>query len=283
VQDDYYHTYEYVQYDLLGNTIVPLSDFTANDLIGCSRFPELNLDSSGNLMVVEHATRTGQEYRYLLWKLNGETGELLIDEKVIVVTIPGVMYVSNSFILRPLPGSTEFYLCWTDSAQDDQVLFLLMDENGNVLIDWQVAYDYSDEDPEQVQEVHGIVDDQGNLYIIYNQAETEPDLGGYPTFGWFDHTYLSVEEETAPIPDPTSGLNLSVNPIRECVVFTLTGGGSEDLRIYDLSGREVAAVTLYDGVGYWDGTGYSGNRLPAGVYTIQRDNTLIQRFTLLNH
>ena len=281
VQDDYYHTYEYMQYDLQGNTVVPLTDFTSDELINCGRFPELNLDSSGNLMVVENANRIGEESRYMLWKLEGATGALLIDEKVIVIGIPPVMDVSNDFILRPLPGSTEFYLCWSKGANIDQIYNLVMDEDGTVLIDWHVAYDYSDEDPEEVQNPHGVVDDEGNLYIIYSQGETEPDLGAYPTFGWFDHTYLSVEEETAPVP-VHSGLSLSVNPVRGSVLFTLSGGSSGELRIFDLTGREVSAVVLSDGIGYWDGTGYSGDRLPAGVYTAQGENGLTQHFTLLD-
>jgi len=283
VQDDFYHTYEYVQYDLLGNTIVPLTDFTANDLGGCGRFPELNLDSSHNLMVVEDAYRIGEEYRYLLWKLDGATGATLIDEKVIVIGIPPVMDVSNSFILRPLPGSTEFYLCWSKAANIDQIYNLVMDEDGNILVDWHIAYDYSDEDPEDVLELHGVVDDEGNLYIIYSQAETEPELGAYPTFGWFDHEYLSVTEEMAPVPVPSSGLSLSVNPVREGVLFTLTGSGSGELKIFDLSGREVSSIILSDGIGFWDGTGYSGDRLPAGVYSVKSENDLTHRFTLLDH
>jgi hypothetical protein len=277
VQDDYYHDYNYIQYDLQGNTVVPLMDFTRDDL-WLGRFPELNLDSQGNLMVVEEA-----EEKYLLWKLDGATGNLLIDEKTIVATITGVMYTSNSFILRPLPGSTSFYLCWTDEAQDNQVLFMVIDEDGNVVFDWQVAYDYSDEDPEGVRNIHGVVDGDGNLYVVYSQVETEPDLGYYPTFGWFDHQYLSAEEETAPVPIPPSDLSLSVNPIREGVVFSVTGRYSGELVVFDLSGREVSSVALADGVGYWDGIGYSGDRLPAGVYTVQGENGLTQRFTLLDH
>ena len=262
VLDPVYHTYEYLQYDLEGNTIIPLTDFTVDD-IDCSRDPELNLDPEGNLMVVEDIADS-----YVLWKLDKTTGELLINEKAIVSDIPPVMYISVHFILRKLPGTDQYYLCWTDSALDDQILYLLMDDDGNVLNDWQVAYDYSDEDPEDVGFINGIVDDAGNLYIVYAQVETEPQVDYFPTFGWFDHTYLGFEEEDPPpVPDPSS-ITASCNPVTGSVSFTVIGVSQTEMEIYDISGRLVAIVPVSNGTAFWDGKDASGERLPYGVYRV---------------
>ena len=274
VQDPVLHNYSYLQYDLEGNTVIPLTNFVAGDP-ECSRDPELNLDPDGNLMVVEDVADS-----YVLWKLDKTTGELLIDEKVIVSDFPPVMHITVHFILRRLPGTNQYYLCWTDYGTDDQILYMLIDGDGDVLRDWQVAYDYSDEEPEDVKYIDGIVDDAGNLYIIYSQGETEPVLGGYPTFGWFNHDSLGIEHEVNTKP-PGVSLRASLNPSSGSVQFYLEGADSMDLRVFDITGRMVAGLSLSDGVGYWQGTGFTGERLPSGVYTVVGNQGVSLSITLL--
>ena len=279
VQDPVYHTYEYLQYDLEGNTVVPLTDFTADD-ITCGRFPELNLDLDGNLMIIHMIARSSQQYRYVLWKVDKMTGVTLIDEKIIVIGIPPEMDVSPSFILRLLPGTEEYYLCWTDGYLEHKVFNLLMDGDGNVLVNWHTAYDYSDEDPEDVKALDGVVDETGNLYIIYGQIETEPVLGGYPTFGWFNHDSLGIEVEET-VPSQEVFLRVSHNPSCGGFQLILDGADSMELRVYDITGRMVAGVSMSDGSGFWNGTASSGDRLPAGVYTVVGDQGVSLRITLL--
>ncbi|RKZ08010.1 hypothetical protein DRQ25_10125 [Candidatus Fermentibacteria bacterium] len=279
VQDPVYHTYEYLQYDLEGNTVIPLTDFTEDD-ITCGRFPELNLDANGNLMIIHMIARSSQQYRYVLWKVDKVTGATLVDEKIIVIGIPPEMDVSPSFILRRLPGTDQFYLCWTDGYWRKKIFNLIMDDDGNVLVDWHIAYDYSDEDPEQVEAIDGVVDETGNLYIIYNQGETEPVLGGYPTFGWFNHDSLGIEGDVYTEP-PVVSLKSSHNPSCGSVQFFLEGADSMELRVFDITGRMVAGVSLYDGRGFWNSTGSAGERLPTGVYTVVGDQGVSLRITLL--
>ena len=279
VQDSVFHTYEYLQYDLEGNTVIPLTDFTADD-ITCGRFPELSLDSDGNLMVIHMIARSSQQYRYVLWKLDKFIGATLVDEKIIVIGIPPEMDVSPSFILRPLPGSEEFYLCWTDGYFEHKIFNLLIDGDGNVIVDWQVAYDYSDEDPEDVKAIDGVVDETGNLYIIYAQVETEPQIDYFPTFGWFNHDSLGIEVEVYTEPTGVS-LTASQNPSCGSFQFLLDGADSMELRVYDITGRMVAGLSVSDGVGYWQGTGFTGERLPSGVYTVVGNQGVSLRITLL--
>ncbi len=275
VQDPVYFTYEYIQYDLNGNTVVPLIDFTPDDIY-CGRFPEINTDPDGNPMVV--AKISGD---YLYWKLDKNTGVTLIDQKILVSSeLPG-MCPSNSFIVRQLPGSNEFYLCWTDGYLEHRVFNLVFDSDGNIVVDWHIAYDYSDEDPEDVKNIDGVVDEEGNLYIIYRQGETEPYLGTYPTFGWFDHNYLGIDDTAGSLPQPES-ITLSQNPVQGGVRFTFSTSETVVLKILDLMGREVSSVEIQEGTGFWNGAGYSGERLPAGVYTATGAQGISMQFTLLN-
>lgn len=274
VQDPVYFTYEYIQYDLDGNTVVPLIDFTPDDIF-CGRFPEINTDSDGNPMVV--AKISGD---YLYWKLDKNTGATLIDQKSLVSSeLPG-MAPSTSFIVRPLSGSDEFYLCWTDGYLEHRVFNLVFDSDGNIVVDWHIAYDYSDEDPEDVRFIDGVVDDQGNLYIVYVQVETEPQIDYFPTFGWFDHSYLGIEDTAVSSPEPEC-IILSQNPVQGGVQFILSTNETTILKVFDLLGRQVSSVEISDGTGFWNGTGYSGKKLASGVYVIVCTSGIFEFFTLL--
>jgi hypothetical protein len=276
VLDSVDHDFSYLQYDLDGNITVPLTDFTTES-IDCSRFPELGLDSNGNLMVVEQIYDSC--WSYVLWKIDCTSGFTMIDMKHIVDESPPEMYLLGDFMLRGIPGTDLFYLVWTDS-QVKQILFLLMDSNGNAIVDWAVSYDYSDEDPEGLPFISGQTDSDGNLYIAYEQSEPEPIVGKYPTFGWFDYDYVSIEQQqTAAVPE--DGFSFSSNPVTGSVTV-YNSCASQTLRVYDISGREVSSIAVSDGVGIWYGIGFSGERLPTGIYNIIGDSTILQRITLLN-
>lgn len=269
VQDSVYHTLEYLQYDLEGNTVIPQTDFTSND-IDCSRFPELAIDTYSDLLVVDRIDGSGVGPCYTLWKLSAISGETIIDEKTLVIEEIPEMGVSGSFILRPLPGSEEFYLCWTNGYSRNKVFNLLMDLDGNILVDWHTVYDYSDEDPEDVKAIDGVVDDDGNLFIVFNQVETEPILGGYPTFGWFDHTWLGIEDEPTLV-EPS--MILSSNPFTDFLSIELTGSPQVlELLVYDITGRQVISLGSIDrNVFLWDGSDGEGNQLPSGAYVIRAE------------
>ena len=261
------YTHEYLQYDLEGNLIVPRRDFTAGDL-DCDPYPSLNLDPEGNLIVVDEINHTGEPYRFAFWKLDGETGETIVDETQLVTGAPPEMYISPHFIFEPLPGSDQFYLCWINGDLHKKIWYMVIDDDGNVLKDWEAAYDYSDEDPEDLRGLDGVVDDEGNLFIVYSQGETEPQLDRWPTFGWFDHNWLEIgEEETGTSVNPLS-ISASCNPVTGSVSFTVIGYSLNELGVYDISGRLVMTVPVSNGVAFWDGKDASGERLPNGVYRV---------------
>jgi hypothetical protein len=278
VQDPDQHDYCYLQYDLEGNTVVPLIDFTPGGNLECSRFPELELDPSGNLMVVDEINPS-----YVLWKLDKITGFSLVDQKEIVTASYPEMGLSSQFILRSLPGTDQYYLAWNDYGEDDsRILFLLMNSDGDVLVDWAIAYDYTDEDPEDLPDIDGVVDSDGNLYLAYEQVETEPEIGYFPTFGWFNHDYVGVQQQEVAVIEQTPSLTVSSNPVSGSVTVYTGTSGSQTLRVFDLYGREVSSITVTDGTAVWNGDDFSGERLSSGIYNIVGCSCIIQRITLLN-
>lgn len=280
VQDSLVHNYLYTQYDLEGNTVIPMWDFTSTEYYYSSRFPELTTDCEGNLLIVSLIDDPSQGYRYGLWKLHGETGELLIDCETIVGQGSPEPWVSPSFVLRPLPGKQEFYLAWSEGMSVSKVYFLVFNALGDIVHDWTVAYDFSDEEPEDTRFINGAVDTSGNLYIIFSQVETEPQIDYFPTFGWFDYSTLGIEDSTSSLSE--TQFTISQNPVTGSVTVFSEIDSPMNLRVFDLAGREVSSISLNDGVGVWNGIGFSGERLPAGVYSIAGEGGFHQKVTLLD-
>lgn len=281
VQDTLNWDFSYLQYDLEGNTVVPLTDFTLSGPLNVSRFPELEVDSNRNLLVIEEASYFWKSDKaFYLWKLNGETGELMIEQKALVWPQIPDMDTSKSFVVGPILDTDHFYLCWTDGYYENKIYNMVFDSDGEVVLDWHIAYDYTDEDPEDLDEMDGAVDDAGNLYVVYSQIETEPQSGYFPTFGWFDYDYLGIAEGgSRPV---RSGFSFSRNPVRGSVTVHVPGMSSGLLRVYDLAGREVSSVKVTDGSGVWYGRDARGERLPAGVYTVVAPGGDARRLTLLS-
>ncbi len=261
-------TYMYMQYDLEGNVTVPLYDFT-NDVGNMARYPGLAVDSNGDLIVIGRVGISGYPSRYGFWRLNGRTGDLETHKWLVVSEVPS-FEVSKDMVLLPFPDHEKFYLVWRDSYLYKKLLYVVFDNEGSLLVETTVAYDHSDEDPEQLANVDGVVDSEGNLYVIYGQGEEEPIFGSYPTFGWFNASSLGLEEEesseqgTEPVV-----IEPSCNPFCGSVVFLVTGGVVSELSVYDVIGRLVAEIPVSEGVGVWNGYGSSGDRLPTGVYTVR--------------
>ena len=151
----------------------------------------------------------------------------------------------------------------------------------SVLVDWAIAYDYADEDPENLPDIDGVVDSEGNLYLAYEQVETEPEIGYFPTFGWFNHDFVGVQQQEAAVIEQTPSLTISSNPVSGSVTVYTGTSASQTLRVFDLYGREVSSIAVTDGTAVWNGDDFTGKRLPAGIYTIAGENGLLQRLALL--
>jgi hypothetical protein len=263
-------TLNYVQYDIDGNTTIPLMDFTGDDHSN-SRWPDLAVDSQGDLMVVDRVGVSGEYARLSLWKIDSGTGEVLIEEKTLVMGYPG-MSVSSGFSFVAFPGNELFYLVWEDSYNHKRLWFTALDSEGDLLFEPYIAYDHNDEDPELVEFPEAVVDTEGNLYVIYSQGETEPVFGIFPTFGWFDHNYLpqGIGDE-AGVEETALVLNPSSNPFTSSVTIICEGDTlPSQLKVYDITGRLVRSLSDHQGSSFlWDGRDVSGIEVQPGAYLIQ--------------
>jgi len=280
VQDPADHAFSYLQYDLEGITVVPLTDFTSGEFY-TSRFPVLKLDSSRNLMVLDNSIAYKAVQAIYLWKLDGGTGDLLIDLKPLVIPELPIMNTSHQFIVEPLPVQDQFYLCWACGYEINKIFNLVFDSDGNIIVDWHIAYNYSDENPEDTKCIDGVSDSEGNLYVVFTQVETEPQIDYFPTFGWFDYDYVSTARQHAAAV-PGDGFSFSCNPVAGSVTIR-TGSETQTLRVYDITGREVSSIPVSEGTGIWYGRDIEGIRLPTGIYTVVGQSGIIHRLTLLNH
>jgi hypothetical protein len=263
-------TLNYVQYDVDGNTTIPLMDFTGDDHSN-TRWPDLSVDSQGDLMVVDRVGVNDEYARLSLWKIDSETGEVLIEEKTLVMGYYG-MQMSSEFIFVALPGNELFYLLWADSYNHKRLWFTALDSEGDLLFEPYIAYDHNDEDPELVSFPEGAVDSEGNLYVIYGQGENEPVFGQYPTFGWFDHDYLPQGiGEDAGVDETFLVLDPSCNPFSSSVTITCEGPSLPgQLMVYDITGRLIRSLSDREGSSFtWDGRDASGAEVPPGTYLIQ--------------
>jgi len=280
VQDSLVHNYLYIQYDLEGNTVVPLTDFTSVYMANCSRFPVLQIDSERNLLIIEEAFLDPTQTIYF-WKLDGETGNVLIDVKPLVIPEPPEMDTSVDFIVSALPEPDRFYLFWCGYAAENKMFYKVFDSEGNTVVSWQLAYDYSDEDPEDIHNPHGVVDTAGNLFVIFSQVETEPQIDYFPTFCWFDYSTLGIENSSSDM-SCEAQFTVSQNPVTGSVTVFSDIDSPMSLRVFDLAGREVSSISVSGGIGVWNGTGFSGEKLPAGIYNIIDISGYIERITLLD-
>ncbi len=71
--------------------------------------------------------------------------------------------------------------------------------------------------------------------------------------------------------EPSLGIELSCNPCRQAVRFTIPGAPGEErrIRLYDLRGRTVRELAASSAVVTWDLRDDSGRRVPAAVYWAQ--------------
>lgn len=264
-------TLEYLQCDLDGNITIPLFDFTPDNITN-HRYPGIAVDDQHDFIVTDVVYQSGSGgYNLLLWKIDDVTGELLIDMKVVFYE-PAEFEPGPWNVLVPAQDGAFFYFVCADSWSHKKVFFAAFDQEGDLICGPSIAYDHSDEDPEQLSLPDGVTDAEGNLYIIYGQGETEPVLGSYPTFGWFDHDYLTgIAEDESTEMSPGLELTASSNPFVGTVTITSQGASSPGLlMVRDITGRVIQTLGSADGASFpWDGRCGDGSEAPPGVYLVQ--------------
>jgi hypothetical protein len=256
----------YIQYDLEGNIVIPPVELVQG-LDFFTHWSSATVDSDNNFCCFLRYSRIGVTGCVLSFiKVDSETGDVLVLKEI---ETPGL--ITSYPTILPCPGRDTFYLMWLAHWQGEHyVYFAIIDKDGNFIEEPYAAYDYSDEELQQLASLEATVNDDGDVFAIWGQGDVE--VGGYwIVMGWFDHNWVSNEETTAVtvVAEPFS-LAASSNPFTESV--TVTVAGSEvppELVVYDITGRAVRRLTgVGDGSFFWDGCDSEGNELPAGAYNI---------------
>ena len=257
----------YVQYDLSGNvTISPVS--LIEGLQDFYTVFTTALDGEGNVYCFCYLT-WGSGYHLSLFKVDGASGDVLLSDRAIET--PGLS--SSSQAILPKPDGETMCLMWL--AGDGQggwyVYYATIDTNGDFIEEPYPAYDYTDEEVQQISAFDATIDEDGDIFAIWSQGDVE--VGGYwIVMGWFDHNWVGIEEvETGPVEPSGFHLIHSPNPFSESITIIAEGSPIPgQLVVYDLSGRIVRTLFRYGSDSFlWDGCSSSGDELPSGSYIIE--------------
>jgi hypothetical protein len=261
-----YATPMYVQYNLEGNITIPAVTLITG-LANLYSLFSMALDGNGDVWYFTKATRSTNYIT--LFKVDGATGEVLISDQEIET--PGTS--ENSLVILPDPSGTKLHLMWI--AGDGQggywVYHSVIDTDGDFIEVPYSAYDYTDEELQNISTLEATINDLGDVFAIWSQGDVE--VGGYwIVMGWFDHNWVGIGEEgTGPIEPGDFRLVYSQNPFTESLTITVEGEPVPgQLAVYDFTGRIVRTIFRNsDNTFLWDGRSSIGEELPAGTYVIQ--------------
>ena len=258
---------DYIQYDLDGNVTVPTVSLI-EDLIQFSSIYGMALDNTGDLYCFFKLLCNTGGHHLSLFKIDGETGVILISDKMIYE----VGNIDTQNILST-PSGESFYLLWIEnnSSAEFFIMFAIIDQNGNFIEEPYAAYDYSDEEVQNLEVLTATTNEDGDIFAIWNQGDME--VGGYwIVMGWFDHNWVGiVEEEGEALNLSEFTLSPSMNPFSESVSIVVESDPLPgQLDVYDISGHIVRVLFGNGGDSFlWDGCDSEGNELPAGNYIIR--------------
>ncbi len=175
-------------------------------------------------------------------------------------------------VFESMPGDTSFYAAWLRGYL--YVDFCIIDQNGDFIEEPYIAYDYSDEDIQQIQYLRGSVNEEGDCFLTWSEGDTLV-WGYYIVLGILDYDWVGLAEETSAglLDLPDFVVQSSENPFCESVEFTISGlvaGGVLD--IYDILGRRLVTINSTDAVFFWDGLTSSGDPVASGTYFAVFDN-----------
>ena len=270
----------YIQYDFSGNIVIPPVELV-QDLDYLAPQSSVAVDNDGNFWCLLNYIVQGAPYPVLhALKIDGESGAVLLEQEVGTPNLVG--WFMN---IMPGPGGDTLYLMWLAFFQSDHyVYFSIIDKEGNFIEEPYPAYDYSDEEVQNLTCLDATINSDGDVFAIWSQGDVQ--VGGYwIVMGWLDHNWVGVHEsETAPVIPDIPSMTSSSNPFEESVVISFEGAQiPEQLMIYDTSGRLVRRLH-YTGEGsfLWDGRNSQGEEVPAGCYTVRAvSDTELQSLTIV--
>ena len=259
---------DYIQYNLDGNVTISTISL-AEDLIQFAHPYTIAIDGDRNLYCLFMLSRS---WTYIsLFKIDGLTGNILIDDR----EIWDPLYSAGDPVVLPAASGDMMYLLWRESEQDypRHIKFAVIDQNGDFIEEPYSAYDYTDEELQQLSVLDATTNESGDVFAIWNAyyPEVHPNAY-YIVMGWFDHNWVGIGEKTEEAVDTGEFiLSPSMNPFSGSVSInvdadTLPG----QLVVYDISGH-IVRVLYRSGCNsfLWDGCDSEGNELPSGNYIIR--------------
>jgi len=227
---------DYIQYNLDGSVTIPTVSLV-EDLTWFGNQWTMAVDAQGNLYCF---FIFGRSYNYFsLFKIEASTGNILIYDKEIYYPVSGGIHQT----ILPSATGDSLYLLWIENeiaGLEKYVMFSIIDQNGDFVVLPYAAYDYSDEDPQQLHGLQAATNDSGDVVAIWDAYFAE-ESGFYIVMGWFDHEWLGIEDETASVTPANLEISFSPNPFTSSlsVSYSLPETANTALSVYDLSGRLV--------------------------------------------
>ncbi|MEA3265642.1 MAG: T9SS type A sorting domain-containing protein [Candidatus Fermentibacteria bacterium] len=258
----------YIQYDLDGNIIVgPV--FLFDDDLSSGHCASIKTDNVGDPYILIRKNPDGEPSLFALYKLDKETGSILING-VTIGQGEYVCQVDNDIpVFQPMPGDTSFYASWLRGTLF--VDFCIIDQNGDFIEEPYVAYDYSDEEIQQIQYLRGATNEEGDCFLTWSEGDTLV-WGYYIVLGVLDFDWVGTAEENYSQIESGLLITPSINPFSTNVSFTVSGFSDETVEVFDLNGRLVRTLYSDSEHYFWDGCSSSGARVTSGTY-----------FVVLNH
>ncbi|NLP04648.1 hypothetical protein GX411_01680, partial [Candidatus Fermentibacteria bacterium] len=261
----------YAQYDLDGNQTLGPIEFADPTGQQVNNRWSLCSDYQGNACVFEMEL-IGTGFYLIFYRIDRATGELLVDGRIIY----SPPYQSSVFnpVVNQGPWAGSLHLVWTeedDNSGDYRLIrHAIIDLEGDFIVEPYTAYDYTDEDPENISYMVAASNEAGDLFVAY--SEGDPSLPGYwIRLGWLDHNWLGVVDDSSSTAGPPLLLSSSCNPFSSSVTIVCEGEILPgQLMVYDITGRLIRSLSDRQGSSFnWDGHDGSGTEVPAGTYLIQ--------------
>ena len=259
----------YIQYDLSGNIVIPPVELVQG-IEFLSPQSSVTVDNDGNFWCLLKYLAEGASYTepYVL-KIDAITGNVLVEKEV------GLSDKNeNDVNILPGAGGETLYLMWTANSSQGKyfIYFTIIDKDGNFIEELYPAYDYGDEEVQNIFCLDATSNEVGDVFAVWSAyfPEVHPNAY-YIVMGWFDHNWVGVEEsETSPVASVILSMTCSANPFKRSVMISIEGSSiPEQLMIYDTSGRLVRRLPSSGGRSFlWDGKDSQGAEAAAGCYTV---------------
>ena len=264
---------DYIQYDLDGNVTIPTVSLS-EDLIDETNRCDIAVDLEGNPYLLIEEIPDGGPKKLILYKLDSETGDVLIDG-LLLYNVPTGLVIESPHIMTA-PSGDQFYLLWLEEEVGggwlQHIKFAVINTSGDFVEEPYIAYDYTDEEETQLYKLAACTNQAGDVFVGWS-AYFAGEEAFHIMLGWFDHDSLGVEEnQLTRTADPSFSISASLSPFRESVTFTTNADPPPgQIAVYDISGRMVRSLVAdpADGSFFWDGTDSSGEELPSGTYIVR--------------